>query len=86
MVLSGSADSKEQLLGVLGEKPRPCLEILRLAKSSRFDCNRGSDGIAIARLTSQTECYGTAESFIALCNIRNCGALRFLRITSSRPS
>ena len=48
-------EAKKQLFRVLGQKPGACLQILGLAKSARFDCDRGSDSIAVAFVSSQPE-------------------------------
>src|ERR1700760_3232313 len=49
------SNAKEYFLRVLSNKPRPCLQILRLTEAARLECDRGSDGIAVARLTPQSE-------------------------------
>ena len=77
---------EEKLLGVLRQKSGTGLEIFCLAERSCFDGDRGANRIAIAFCPRRRKAMEWPMSFIALRRTRNCGALRFLRITSSRPS
>ena len=49
------ANAEEEFLSVLRQKSGSGLEIFCLAKTSSFDCNCGSDGVAVARLSVQAE-------------------------------
>ena len=42
------AQSKKQLLAVLREETCSCLEELGLTQATGFDCDRGTNGVAVA--------------------------------------
>src|SRR6266496_1416341 len=55
-------DAEEEFFCMLGQKSRPRLQILCLAKGSGFDGDCGTDCIAVALVSSQTQSDRIADS------------------------
>ena len=81
------SESKEDIFAVLRKKSRSGLQRPRLLAGAGFDRDKGADRITVALRPLQAKCDRRRQSVCTtFFKSRNCGALRFFRHSSSRPS